>query len=79
MAVNQDKEQDMVVSLNETYANLQAAQTVINNAMKSIKEVAVKVRAIIQEKDEKIKKLEEENGALVKKNVEPKEVKEKKD
>jgi esterase/lipase len=59
MSMNQqNKEQEAMAALNNAYANLQAAGTTLNNAMKALQEVAQNFSLVIKEKDDKIKELQ---------------------
>lgn len=59
MSSNQPtKEQEAMMALNDTFANLQAAQTVIGNAMKAVREAAQTFGVALQQKDAKIQELQ---------------------
>lgn len=61
MAMNNQqptKEQEVMNSLNEAFANLQAANTVVSNSIKAIQETAQAFALVVQSKDAKIKELE---------------------
>ena len=69
MAMNNQqptKEQEVMNSLNNAFANLQAAGTTIGNAMKAIQDSAQSFNLAIQERDAKIKGLEEKLGVKAK-------------